>query len=127
MEAELTTLHLVIALAAFALFGAIGHVVRGMVNMWPDRLSDSAALDLMVSNGYSLTDHFLSVEYDDYGYYRLDSLKNLQISVVLSIIGGGLVMALSEGADVQTAQLMNIAGEWLTSLFQERLSEIGIA
>jgi hypothetical protein len=126
MEAELTTWHFIAALAAFALFGAIGHAVRGLVNPVPDRLSDSPMLDMLISDGYSASDHFLGVEYDDFGYYRFDSLKNLKISVVLSIIGGALAIAFCEGADIQTAHYMNMAAEWVASLFEQRMAELGL-
>lgn len=126
MEAELTTWHFLVALVAFALLGAIGHAVRGLVNPLPDRLSDSPTLDMLISDGYSASDHFLGVEYDDFGYYRLDSLKNLKISVVLSVIGGALAIAFCEGADIQTAHYMNMAASWLGELFQQRMAEIGL-
>lgn len=82
--------HFFAFLALLAAFGVLGHVVRGFVNPLPDRLSDSDGLDIILSDGYSMNDRMFGTEYDDYGYYRLDSIKNLKISVVLSMAAGAI-------------------------------------
>ncbi|MEM7301468.1 MAG: hypothetical protein AAF468_10330 [Pseudomonadota bacterium] len=73
----------------FILFGCLAHVVRATFNPFPDRISDSNTVNILFSSGYSMGDHIFGTEYDDLtGYYRLDSLKNLQLSVYFSLIFG---------------------------------------
>lgn len=82
--------HFFAFLALLAAFGVLGHVVRGFVNPIPDRLSDSDAMDMILSDGYSMNDRIFGTEYDDYGYYRLDSFKNLRLSITLTMIFGAI-------------------------------------
>ena len=60
----------------FALLGAAAHVCRAVVNIYPDRLSDKPWLDMAISDGYDLNDRVLGTEYDEAGFYRLDSRRN---------------------------------------------------
>ena len=82
MPAEAATWHYFVAAAIFALLGAIGHVCRAVFNVLPDRITDRPLMDLPLSSGYNLPDLLFGTEYDDNGYYRLDSLKNFGISVM---------------------------------------------
>ena len=93
----------------FAFGGWLAHILRGHINAHPDRLTDSIVVDLAISDGFSLGDWLFGVEYDDYGFYRADSPKNLRISVMSSTIGGLLVLSLVDGAGLEVAQWI----DWL--------------
>ena len=92
--AEAATWHYVVALAVFALLGALGHVSRAVFNILPDRLSDRPVMDLVISDGYSWTDMIFKTEYDDAGYYRLDSLHKLRLAVCWAMLSGLVVLLL---------------------------------
>ena len=92
--AEAATWHYVVALAVFALLGALGHVSRAVFNILPDRLSDRPVMDLVISDGYSWTDMIFKTEYDDAGYYRLDSLHKLRLAVCWAMLSGFVVLLL---------------------------------
>ena len=111
-------------MALFALLGALGHVLRGSVNFYPDRLSDSPSMDFLISDGFDLSDYLFGTEYDDYGYYRLDSRKNLRISVTSSVFGGILALVLCEGLGLQIAAAMNQAAEAFAELVRLRFSSL---
>lgn len=118
--------HYMVAGLAFVLLGAIGHVCRAVFNVLPDRLSDRPVMDLLISDGYDLNDHLFGTEYDDAGYYRLDSWINLRNAMVFSVLGGWAVMLLAPGASGLVATAINEGAEWLWQLFLFRLGEVGI-
>ena len=126
MPAEAATWHYFVAAAIFALLGAIGHVCRAVFNLLPDRITDRPLLDLPLSSGYNLPDLLFGTEYDDNRYYRLDSLKNFRISVMLSTAGGLLVMLFSPGASGAVAWMIDSGLSALWSLFLYRLHETGL-
>jgi hypothetical protein len=95
---EAATWHYVVALMALALLGALGHVVRAVFNILPDRLSDRPMMDLIISDGYSWHDMIFKTEYDEAGYYRLDSLHNLRLAVCWTMLSGFVVLMV--GPDV---------------------------
>ena len=76
---EASTWHYAVAFVLFVLLGAVGHVVRALFNVYPDRLSDKPLLDLAISDGYDWSDRIFGTEYDDAGYYRLDSWQCLPV------------------------------------------------
>jgi hypothetical protein len=100
------------------------HIVRGFVNPLPDRLSDSNAMDLVLSNGYNLVDVLFGTEYDDAGFYRLDSLKNLRVTVTHTVICGSIVYLFSDSFAQFFAANANFSVEWLWNLFLYRLENI---
>jgi hypothetical protein len=118
--------HFLIAMAAFAALGAIGHVVRAVVNLHPDRLSDRPWMDVAVSDGYSAQDHLLQLEFDDYGFYRLDSRRNLVVTVVLTMIGGFFLMALDVAASNRISEGITAVLAFLRDIALTRLSELGL-
>lgn len=122
LEAEAATWHYVVAAFGFLLLGALTHVCRAVFNVYPDRLSDRPMMDLVVSDGYNWSDRIFGTEYDDAGYYRLDSLKNLRLSCVFSLIGGMAVMLLAPGASIAIAAGIDWSLLWLWDLFLERLA-----
>lgn len=107
MPPEAATWHYIVAAFILALVGVVAHVVRAVVNLHPDRLSDRPLMDLVVSDGYNWNDLLFGTEYDDYGFYRLYSLKNLRISCSCCVAGGLGAMLLVPGASVAVAQLID--------------------
>lgn len=124
LEAEAATWHYAVAAFGFLLLGALAHVSRAVFNLYPDRLSDRPMMDLVVSDGYNWSDRIFGTEYDDAGYYRLDSLKNLRLSCVFSLLGGMAVMLLVPGASIAIAAGIDWSLLWLWDLFLERLADM---
>jgi hypothetical protein len=107
-----------------ALLGTIGHVIRAVANVYPDRLSDKPWLDMAVSDGYDLNDRLFGTEYDEAGFYRLDSARNLTIAVFSALAVGWGTMLFSTEAAVLFAQAADQAFAWLGDLFMRRLAEL---
>ena len=97
MDTPIETWHFVAAIVVCVAIGAIGHVCRAVFNVLPDRLSDSERLDLIVSDGYQWTDRLFGTEYDDGGYYRLDSVKNLKLSCIMAATAGMFAFLFIDG------------------------------
>jgi hypothetical protein len=119
--AEAATWHYAVALAVLALMGALGHVSRAVFNILPDRLSDRPMMDLMISDGYSWTDMIFKTEYDEAGYYRLDSLHNLRLAVCWAMLSGLIVMLLVPDASKVTAYWIDWGLVALVDLFWYRV------
>lgn len=96
LKTPLETWHFFAFLALLAALGALGHFARALFNPLPDRLSDSDMMDVMVSSGYDWNDYLFGTEYDDAGYYRLDSVHNLRVAVTWSMISGAIAYLISE-------------------------------
>ena len=58
METELATWHFAVAGIIFALLGALAHVCRAVFNVFPDKLSDRPAVNILVSSDYGWADYF---------------------------------------------------------------------
>ena len=124
MEAELATWHFVAAGVVFAVLGALAHVVRAVFNVFPDKISDTPAVNIMVSSDYGWADHLWGTEFDDAGYYRLDSLKNLRLSVMFTVFGGLAAMLLVDGAGLGIAALIETGIGAFVDLFWQRIAEL---
>ena len=124
METELATWHFAIAGIAFALFGVLAHVIRAVYNVFPDKISDTPTVNILVSSGYSWGDYLWGVEFDDAGYYRLDSLKNLRLSVTFTVFGGLAAMMLVDGAGLGIATLIEAGIRGFVDLFWQRVAEL---
>ena len=109
--------------ALFALFGLVAHVSRAIFNVYPDRLSDKPLMDMAVSDGYDASDRLLGTEYDEAGYYKLDSLRNLSIAVLSTLALGWGSMLLSTEIALAFAYAFNELAAWIGELFMRRLSE----
>ena len=127
METELATWHFVAAGFLFALFGVLAHVIRAVFNVFPDKISDTPAVNILVSSDYSWADHLWGTEFDDAGYYRLDSLRNLRISVMFSVVGGLGAMLLVDGAGLGIATLIEAGLRGFVDLFWQRVAELRTA
>lgn len=119
--AEAAAWHYAVALAVLALMGALGHVVRAVFNVFPDRLSDRPLMDLVVSDGYSWADMLFKTEYDEAGYYRLDSLHNLRLYVVWAMLSGFVVLLVVPDASMVTAYWIDWGLAALVDLFWYRV------
>lgn len=124
METELATWHFIVAGVVFAVLGALAHVVRAVFNVFPDRISDTPAVNIVVSSDYGWADHLWGTEFDDAGYYRLDSLKNLRLSVVFTVFGGLAAMLLVDGAGLGIAALIEAGIGAFVDLFWQRVAEL---
>ncbi|WP_439616143.1 hypothetical protein [Shinella sp.] len=124
MFEEASTWHYAVAFVLFLILGAVGHVCRAVFNVLPDRLSDKPMLDLMISDGYNMDDHILGTEYDDAGYYRLDSWRNFRNSTLGCGFTGIAVMLCSEGASGVIAHGIETGFAWLWDLFLYRLQTL---
>jgi hypothetical protein len=107
MPPEAATWHYLVAALLLLVLGVAAHVARAVFNLYPDRLSDRPMMDLVVSDGFDWNDWLFGTEYDEYGYYRLDSLKNLRLSCSYCVFGGLAGMLLVPGASVAAAQLID--------------------
>ena len=125
-EAQAYLWHYIIMGVMLAAFGGVAHVSRAVFNLYPDRLSDRPLMDMMISEGYDFSDWLFGTEYDDAGYYRLDSVKNLRICVVSTLVGGWIMILLMPGGSGIMAYAINESVIWLWQLFLHRLGEVGI-
>lgn len=124
METELATWHFIVAGFAFVLFGVLAHVGRAVFNVFPDKLSDTPAVNVLVSSDYSWGDHLWDVEFDDAGYYRLDSLKNLRLYVISTVAGGLAAMVFMDGVGIGLASLIDAGMAGFVDLFWQRIDEL---
>ncbi|MCY0148017.1 hypothetical protein OEG84_09915 [Hoeflea sp. G2-23] len=124
METELATWHFVVAGFVFALIGVFAHVIRAVSNLYPDKLSDTPAVNILVSSGYSWGDYLWGTEFDDAGYYKLDSLRNLRLCVTFSVLGGLGAMLLVDGAGLGMAHLIEAGIGGFVDLFWQRIAEL---
>ncbi|MDP2121576.1 MAG: hypothetical protein Q8K28_16890 [Hoeflea sp.] len=124
METELATWHFVVAGVLFAMVGVLAHVGRAMFNVFPDKLSDTPAVNILVSSDYSWGDYLWGVEFDDAGYYRLDSLKNLRLYVISCVFGGLAAMLFIDGAGVGIAALIEAGIGAFVDLFWQRVADL---
>lgn len=124
METELATWHFIVAGVIFAILGTLAHICRAVFNVFPDKISDTPAVNILVSGDYSWADHLWGVEFDDAGYYRLDSLRNLRLSVVFSVLGGLGAMLLIDGAGLGIAALIETGIGAFVDLFWQRIAAL---
>jgi len=124
MIAQAYLWHYIVAGILLAILGALGHVCRAVFNVLPDRLSDKPWMDMLVSSGYNLGDRLFGTEYDDAGYYKLDSPRNLRNYVVGTVVGGWAAMLLVPGTSGVVAYAINRSCLWLWDLFLYRLANI---
>jgi hypothetical protein len=108
----------------FVLFGTLAHVSRAVFNVYPDRLSDKPLMDMAISEGYDANDWLFGTEYDEAGYYKLDSGRNLKIAVLSTLVLGWGAMLFSTEIAMMFAHGADAAGNWLWDLFQLRLSQM---
>jgi hypothetical protein len=126
MVAQAYLWHYIVAGLALVLLGVIGHVGRAVFNVFPDRLSDKPWMDMLISSGYNADDYLFGTEYDDAGYYKLDSWINFRNYTLACLVTGWAVMLLVPHASGLIAYGINESAKWLWELFLYRLTEVGI-
>lgn len=124
MQIELATWHFVIAGILFAALGLLAHIIRAVFNVFPDKLSDTPAVNVLVSSDYSWGDYLIGTEFDDAGYYRLDSLKNLRLSVSYWLVAGFGVMLFSAEAAQLVAYGIEAGISGFVDLFWQRVEDL---
>jgi len=124
MELDIATWHFVFAAIGFAVLGLVAHIVRAVFNLFPDKISDTAAINIFVSDGYSWSDHLFGTEYNDAGYYKLDSAKNLKLSMFFTVAGGMGIMMFLPGAAEIIAHLIESGLRFVIDLFWQRIDEV---
>lgn len=123
METQAFLWHYMVAGGALVVLGVAAHVGRAVFNLYPDRLSDRPMLDMLISDGYDMNDRLFGTDYDDAGYYRLDSGRNLRNSVVATLIGGWAAMLVVPGFSSLVASAIDLTFAWLWKLFLFRLDQ----
>ena len=121
MQHDVYFWHYIIISLVLLLMGALGHVCRAVFNVLPDRITDKPRLDIFISGDYSLSDYLFGLEFDDAGYYRLDSTKNLAFSCGFALLGGVVLLLLSPDADRYLAFWIDVRRDWLVDLFWYRV------
>lgn len=124
MDIELATWHFVVAGMVFAALGVLAHVIRAVFNVFPDKLSDTPAVNILVSSDYSWGDYLIGTEFDDAGYYRLDSLKNVRLSVMYWLIAGLGMMLFSAEAAQAVAWGIEASISGFIDLFWQRVADL---
>jgi len=79
---------------------------------------------MFISSGYSCQDRLFGTQYDDAGYYRLDSLRNLKNCVVFSVLGGWVAMLLVPELSGRVAGVIDWSAAQLLALFYYRLENL---
>ena len=121
---EIHVWHFVVAAFVFALGGVIAHTLRGLVNLYPDKISDTPMVNIVLSQDYSGLDHITRTEFDDFGYYRFDSLHNLKLSVFFWLAGGLGFMAFSDQGGQAFASLIELGLSGFVDLFWYRIEQL---
>jgi hypothetical protein len=116
-------LYYLLAGLCLVVLGTLSHVARAVFNVWPDRLTDKPWLDMALSSGYDADDRLFGTEYDEAGYYKLDSGRNLTIAVLTALATGWGIMLFSTEAALLFAHGVDLTFAWLGDLFLRRLGE----
>ncbi len=124
-QADVHFWHLPIVILLSALVGFIGHCARAMFNVFPDRVTDSDALDMVISNGYNGEDALLGTEYNDGGYYQFESARNIFIYCGTAIFVGTIAWFTVPGFAGGLAALIETSFAWIGETASQRLAEQG--
>lgn len=124
MQHDVYFWHYIIFSIVLLLMGAVGHVCRAVFNVLPDRITDKPQLDIFISGDYSLSDYLFGLEFDDAGYYRLDSTKNLCFCCVCALLAGLTLLLLSPDADRYLAYWLDFQRDRLIDLFWYRVENV---
>lgn len=115
--------HYVAAPLVFALLGGLWHLLRSIRLPLPDRLTASPAADsFLIPGGYRWTDFVYETEFDEDGYYRLDSWRNFKVAVGLMVFFGVLILACVPDARTLFGETMDFLVRWLWGRLQYRLA-----
>ena len=115
LQTPISFWHFLFGIIAAVSSGVLCHVGRAIFNVFPDRLSDSHTMDIIVSSDYSFADWYHGTEFDDAGYYELHSAKNLRLSVIYNLVMFGVIWFFLP----PFANIIAYTGNWLASGFGE--------
>ena len=107
--------HFPFGIIAAVCFGVFCHVARAVFNVFPDRISDSHTMDMIVSSDYSFADWYYGTEFNDAGYYELHSAKNLRLSIIYNLVAFVALWFVMP----TFSNMVAFAGNWLASGFGE--------
>lgn len=107
--------HFLFGVFAAVCLGVLCHVGRAVFNAFPDRLSDSHLMDMVISSDYSFSDWYYGTEFNDAGFYELHSTKNLRLSIIYNLVLFLMLWFVAPMYD----NMIAYAGNWLTSGFGE--------
>ncbi|MDH6234449.1 hypothetical protein M2281_005067 [Mesorhizobium soli] len=91
METRATFWHYLAAPFVLAVIGACWHLARALWAPHPERITGKL-IDVELPFGYRWTDWVHETEFDEDGYYRLDSWRNLKVAVFLVVAVGMFVI-----------------------------------
>ena len=122
---DIHVLHLFLALPAFALLGAVFHVLRVFYKYLPYRYPNKPYSELLLSGRFSYLDWFgvwdsaVGAEYDDDGFYKIYSWRNFRNYVQWTTVWLGLIwIAIPEFAE-SVSGLMDVGFGQIFELAQD--------
>ena len=115
LQTPISFWHFLFGIIAAVSSGVLCHVGRAVFNVFPDRLSDSHTMDMIVSSDYSFADWYYGTEFNDAGFYELHSVKNLRLSIIYNLVTFGVFWFIVPTFPNMVAH----AGNWLASGFGE--------
>lgn len=116
MEAQVTFWHYLAAPFVLAAIGTIWHLARALWAPYPERLTGTWYVDAHLPLGYRLTDWIHETEFDEDGYYRLDSWRNLTVAISLVVAVGMFFILCSPEVAGVFAACVNAALQWFFDL-----------
>ena len=119
IEQQIPSWHFLFVGFVLVFLGSVAHVIRGFVNLYPDKISGNDTVNILFSEGYDALDHFLGVEYTDYGFYDLYSGKSLRVSITLWLVFG-YVAYLCYDDPAGLSALIGDLFEWIGNRFVEQ-------
>ena len=114
-QTPVTIWHFPFGILIAVVSGVLCHVGRAVFNVFPDRISDSHTMDMIVSSNYSFADWYYGTEFNDAGYYELYSAKNLRLSIIYNLVAFVALWFVLPTFPNKVA----FAGNWLASGFGE--------
>ena len=116
--------HYLIMIAVFVVLGVAAHIGRAVFNLYPDRLTDSKEMDVMISPGYDLSDYIFDLDFDGDGYYELYSLKNLRFCVIAGVLCGIVFVIGVPETNQMVASWIDVVLNYTIDLFYYRIHHI---
>ncbi len=116
METQATVWHYLAAPFVLAGIGALWHLARALWAPFPERVIGSKFVDIHLPFGYLITDLIHETEFDEDGYYRLDSWQNLKVAVSLVVAVGMFFLLFSSEIASFFASCVNTTLQWLVDL-----------
>jgi len=114
MTTQVTIWHYIAAPFVFALLGVLWHLWRSIPLPLPDKLTNSWRTDsFLIPGGYRWTDFVYETEFDEDGYYRFDSWRNLKIAVGLVVMAGLFVILAMPDLAGLFAEALNALSRWM--------------